>query len=331
MAATTKSAKTQASGAAASAANENQPVTVPEFLAAKSRGVRLTMLTAYDYTMARLLDVAGVDGILVGDSLGMVVQGHEHSISVTLDEVIYHTRCVARGVRRSLLVADMPFMSFQISPQQALENAGRLLKEGGARAVKLEGGVRSAARIEAIASADIPVMGHIGLTPQSVHRVCGSGVLRDWAKGRRLVVLAAIFQHSPAVILVARRADISGVSDLRGRTLMDAPGSDENKLMEDALATEKAGAFAVVVECVPAEVAQKVTAALKIPTIGIGAGVGCDGQILVSYDMLGLFDDFRPRFVKQYDDLGRDIVRAVESYCREVREGKFPDPEHSFH
>ncbi|HMC88351.1 MAG TPA: 3-methyl-2-oxobutanoate hydroxymethyltransferase [Gemmataceae bacterium] len=284
MAATTKSAKTQASGAAASAANENQPVTVPEFLAAKSRGVRLTMLTAYDYTMARLLDVAGVDGILVGDSLGMVVQGHEHSISVTLDEVIYHTRCVARGVRRSLLVADMPFMSFQISPQQALENAGRLLKEGGARAVKLEGGVRSAARIEAIASADIPVMGHIGLTPQSVHRLGGFRVQRD-----------------------------------------------ENKLMEDALATEKAGAFAVVVECVPAEVAQKVTAALKIPTIGIGAGVGCDGQILVSYHMLGLFDDFRPRFVKQYDDLGRDIVRAVESYCREVREGKFPDPEHSFH
>ena len=284
MAATTKSAKTQTSGTATSAGNENQPVTVPEFQAAKSRGVRLTMLTAYDYTMARLLDVAGVDGILVGDSLGMVVQGHEHSISVTLDEVIYHTRCVARGVRRSLLVADMPFMSFQISPQQALENAGRLLKEGGARAVKLEGGVRSAAKIEAIASADIPVMGHIGLTPQSVHRLGGFRVQRD-----------------------------------------------EDKLMEDALATEKAGAFAVVVECVPAEVAQKITAALKIPTIGIGAGVGCDGQILVCHDMLGLFDDFRPRFVKQYDDLGRDIVRAVESYCREVREGKFPDPEHSFH
>ena len=188
------------------------------------------------------------------------------------------------GVRRSLLVADMPFMSFQISPQQALENAGRLLKEGGARAVKLEGGVRSAAKIEAIASADIPVMGHIGLTPQSVHRLGGFRVQRD-----------------------------------------------EDKLMEDALATEKAGAFAVVVECVPAEVAQKITAAVKIPTIGIGAGVGCDGQILVCHDMLGLFDDFRPRFVKQYDDLGRDIVRAVESYCREVREGKFPDPEHSFH
>jgi 3-methyl-2-oxobutanoate hydroxymethyltransferase len=283
MASTTKSAKTQPSGTATSAGNENQPVTVPEFQAAKSRGVRLTMLTAYDYTMARLLDVAGVDAILVGDSLGMVVQGHEHSISVTLDEVLYHTRCVARGVRRSLLVADMPFMSFQISPQQALENAGRLLKEGGARAVKLEGGVRSADKIEAIASADIPVMGHIGLTPQSVHRLGGFRVQRD-----------------------------------------------EEKLMEDALATEKAGAFAVVVECVPAEVAQKITAALKIPTIGIGAGVGCDGQILVSYDMLGLFDDLKPRFVKQYADLGRDIVQAVERYGEEVRAGNFPSPEHSF-
>src|SRR5437899_6357275 len=191
---------------------ENQPVTVPEFLAAKNRGVRLSMLTAYDYTMARLLDAAGVDGILVGDSLGMVVQGHEHSISVTLEEVIYHTRCVAKGVRRSLLVADMPFMSFQVSPQQALENAGRLIKDGGAHAVKLEGGVRSAASIAAITTADIPVMGHIGLTPQSVRRFGGFRVQRD-----------------------------------------------ENRLMEDALATQEAGAFALVVECVPAELAQKIT------------------------------------------------------------------------
>src|SRR5947208_4710682 len=248
---------------------EDRPVTVPDFLAAKSRGVRLTMLTAYDYTMARLLDAAGVDGLLVGDSLGMVVQGHPHSLGVTLDEVIYHTRLVARGVKRSLLVADMPFMSFQVSPEQALQNAGRLIKEGGAHAVKIEGGVRSAAGIAAISNADIPVMGHIGLTPQSVRRFGGFRVQRD-----------------------------------------------EEKLMEDALATEKAGAFAVVVECVPAEVAQKITAALKIPTIGIGAGVGCDGQILVSYDMLGLFDDLKPRFVKQYADLGPDIVQAVEAYCR---------------
>lgn len=263
--------------------DRGQPVTVPDFLAAKERRVRLTMLTAYDYTMARLLDAAHVDGILVGDSLGMVIQGNEHSLGVTLNEVIYHTRCVAKAVRRSLLVADMPFMSFQISPQQALENAGRLIKEGAARAVKLEGGVRSAPSIAAIANADIPVMGHIGLTPQSVHRFGGFRVQRN-----------------------------------------------EERLMEDALATEKAGAFAVVVECVPAEIARKMTAALKIPTIGIGAGSDCDGQILVSQDMLGLFDDLKPRFVKQYADMGQDIVRAVEHYCREVREGVFPDAEQSF-
>jgi 3-methyl-2-oxobutanoate hydroxymethyltransferase len=258
-------------------------VTVPDFQAAKKRGARLTMLTAYDYTMARLLDAAGVDGLLVGDSLGMVVQGHEHSLSVTLDEVIYHTRLVARGIRRSLLVADMPFMSFQVSPQQALENAGRLMKEGGAHAVKLEGGVRSAPSITAIGSADIPVMGHVGMTPQSVRRFGGFRVQRD-----------------------------------------------EAKLMEDALATEQAGAFAVVVECVPVETAQKITSALTIPTIGIGAGVGCDGQILVAHDMLGLFDDLRPRFVKQYADVGSTILHAVEEFCREVREGTFPAVEHGF-
>jgi 3-methyl-2-oxobutanoate hydroxymethyltransferase len=262
---------------------EDRPVTVPDFLAAKSRGVRLTMLTAYDYTMARLLDAAGVDGLLVGDSLGMVVQGHENSLGVTLEEVIYHTKMVTRGARRSLLVADMPFMTFQVSPQQALENAGRLVKEGGAHAVKLEGGVRSAAAITAITSADIPVMGHIGLTPQSLHRVGGFRVQRD-----------------------------------------------EAKILEDALATEQAGAFALVIECVPVEMAQKITAATKIPTIGIGAGAGCDGQILVTHDMLGLFDDFKPRFVKQYADLGREILSAAETYCREVREGNFPAAEHTF-
>jgi 3-methyl-2-oxobutanoate hydroxymethyltransferase len=281
MAAGTKASTEQLT--AISPPDRGQPVTVPDFVAAKERRVRLTMLTAYDYTMARLLDAAQVDGILVGDSLGMVIQGNEHSLSVTLEQVIYHTRCVARGVRRSLLVADMPFMSFQISHQQALENAGRLIKEGGARAVKIEGGVRSAASIAAIAGADIPVMGHIGLTPQSVHRFGGFRVQRD-----------------------------------------------EDRLIEDALATERAGAFAVVVECVPAEIARKMTAAVKIPTIGIGAGAECDGQILVAQDMLGLFDDLKPRFVKQYADLGRDIVQAVESYCREVREGAFPDASHSF-
>ncbi len=259
------------------------PVSVPDFLAAKARGVRLTMLTAYDYTMARLIDAAGVDGVLVGDSLGMVVQGQPHSLSVTLEEVIYHARCVARGVQRSLLVADMPFMTYQVSPQQALENAGRLIKEGGAHAVKIEGGVRSQASIAAIAGADIPVMGHIGMTPQSVRRLGG--------------------------FRVQRNAD---------------------QIMEDALATEKAGAFAVVVECIPADLARKITAAVKIPTIGIGAGIECDGQILVTHDLLGLFEDFQPRFVKQYADLGRDVVQAVEKYCREVRDGTFPAAEHSF-
>ena len=262
---------------------ELRPVTVPDFLSAQARGVRLTMLTAYDYTMARLLDAAGVDGLLVGDSLGMVVQGNETSLAVTLDEVIYHTRLVARGIRRSLLVADLPFMSFQVSPQQAAENAGRLVKEGGAHAVKLEGGVRSATAIEAIARCDIPVMGHVGMTPQSVRRFGGFRVQRD-----------------------------------------------EERIREDALATQQAGAFAVVLECVPAELARAVTAELTIPTIGIGAGAGCDGQILVVHDMLGLFDELRPRFVKQYADLGRAIVRAAETYCREVRDGSFPSPEHSF-
>src|SRR6516162_3196384 len=221
-------------------APEVRPVTVPDFLSARARGVRLTLLTAYDYTMARLLDAAGVDGLLVGDSLGMVVQGQETSLGVTLEEVIYHTRLVARGIRRSLLIADMPFMSFQVSPQQALTNAGRLIKEGGAHAIKIEGGVRSAASIAAIAEADIPVMGHVGMTPQSVRRFGGFRVQRD-----------------------------------------------AEKILEDALATEKAGAFAVVVECIPAELAQRITAALTIPTIGIGAGAACDGQVLVAHDMLG--------------------------------------------
>lgn len=260
-----------------------RPVTVPDFLSARSRGVRLTMLTAYDYTTARLLDAAGVDGLLVGDSLGMVVQGHDTSLTVTLDEMIYHTRLVARGIRRSLLVADMPFMSFQLSPQQALENAGRLVKEGAAHAVKLEGGVRVAKQISAVVAADIPVMGHVGMTPQSVRRFGGFRVQRD-----------------------------------------------EERILDDALAVQEAGAFAVVVECIPADVAQRITATLSIPTIGIGAGAGCDGQVLVVHDMLGLFDELRPRFVKQYASMGREIVRAAEAYCREVRDGTFPALEHSF-
>jgi len=250
-----------------------RPVTVPDFAGAKARGIRLTMLTAYDFTMARLVDAAGVDSILVGDSLGMVVQG----------KPVYHTRLVVRGVRRALVVADLPFMTYQVSPQQAVESAGRLVKEGGAHAVKLEGGVRSAAAIAAITGADIPLVGHVGLTPQSVRRLGGFKVQRD-----------------------------------------------AEKLIEDALVIEAAGAFALVVECVPTDLAARVTAAVKVPTIGIGAGPQCDGQILVTPDILGLFDDFRPRFVKQYADLGQAVRKAVEAYCGEVRDGSFPAAEHGF-
>lgn len=262
---------------------ERRAMTVPDFLDAKKKGTRLTMLTAYDYTLARLLDAAGVDAVLVGDSLGMVMQGEPHSLRVTVDEMVYHTRLVARGITYALIVSDLPFMSYQVSPQQALENAGRLVKEGGAHAVKLEGGCRSVAAIEAIAQADIPVMGHVGLTPQSVHRLGGFRVQRD-----------------------------------------------AERLLDDARAIEKAGAFAVVVECVPMDLAARIREAVKIPTIGIGAGAGCDGQVLVTHDMLGLFTDLAPRFVKQFADVGSSIRGAVEAYCRDVRAGSFPGPEHSF-
>jgi 3-methyl-2-oxobutanoate hydroxymethyltransferase len=269
--------------AKSSTASSERPVTVPEFLSAKSRGQKLAVLTAYDYTMARLLDEAGVDALLVGDSLGMVVQGNPNCLSVTQEEMIYHTRLVARGARRALVISDMPFMSYQASVEDAVRNAGRLVKEGGAHAVKLEGGVRMADRIAAIVRADIPVMAHIGLTPQSVRRLGGFRVQRD-----------------------------------------------ADKLLEDARAAEAGGAFSVVVECVPAEIAGQITAALRIPTIGIGAGAACDGQVLVVHDMLGLYNDFHPKFAKTYADLASEIGRAVEEYCQEVREGQFPASEHEF-
>ncbi|MDB5307035.1 MAG: panB [Gemmataceae bacterium] len=260
-----------------------RPMTVPEFRGAKARAAKLAVVTAYDYTSARLADEAGVDAVLVGDSLGMVVQGHATSLPVTLRDIIYHTRCVIRGVRRALVIADLPFLTYQVSPRQAVRSAGRLMKEAGAHAVKLEGGTRMAATIRAVVAAGIPVMGHVGLTPQSVHLFGGFKVQRD-----------------------------------------------EAQLLADAKAVEEAGAFALVVESVPADIGAKVSAAVDIPTVGIGAGPGCDGQVLVFHDMLGLFTDFRPKFVKRYADLGSQIRTAVETYCQEVRDGTFPGPEHSF-
>ncbi|MCS6866931.1 MAG: 3-methyl-2-oxobutanoate hydroxymethyltransferase [Gemmataceae bacterium] len=260
-----------------------KPITVPEFRAAKGRGPKLTVVTAYDYTSARLCDEAGVDALLVGDSLGMVIQGHPTSLPVTLEQMIYHTQCVMRGTRRALVIVDLPFLTYQVSPRQAVRNAGRLLKEGGAHAVKIEGGVRMQAAVRACVDAGIPVMGHIGLTPQAVHQLGGFKVQRD-----------------------------------------------AENLLADAAAVEHAGAFAVVVESVPAELGAKITQEITIPTIGIGAGAGCDGQVLVFHDLLGLFPDFKPKFAKRYADLGTAVKTAVENYCREVREGSFPAAEHSF-
>ncbi len=261
----------------------DKPVTAPDFAAAKAKGHRLAVLTAYDYTTARLFDAAGVDALLIGDSLGMVVQGREHCLRVALDDVVYHSRCVARGAKRALVIADLPFMTYQVSTAQALASAGRLVQEGDAHAVKLEGGRHVTASIRAIVDAGIPVMGHVGLTPQYIRQLGGFKVQRDAAR-----------------------------------------------LMTDAKAVEQAGAFAVVVECVPVEVATELTAALSIPTIGIGAGVGCDGQVLVGADMLGLYDDVLPKFVKRYAQLGDVVRQAAADYCREVRTGTFPAAEHSF-
>ncbi len=258
-------------------------ITVPEFRAAKGRGAKLAVVTAYDYTSARLTDEAGVDAILVGDSVGMVVQGHPTSLPVTLDEMIYHTRCVIRGTKRALVVADLPFLTYQVSTKQAVRNAGRLLKEAGAHAVKLEGGVRMRNAIRACVEAGIPVMGHIGLTPQAVHQLGGFKVQRD-----------------------------------------------AEQLLADAAAVQDAGAFSMVVESVPSDLGAQITASVSVPTIGIGAGAACDGQVLVFHDMMGLFPDFKPKFAKRYADLGGAVRGAVEAYCREVRAGTFPAAEHTF-
>jgi 3-methyl-2-oxobutanoate hydroxymethyltransferase len=261
-------------------------VTAPSLARRKSRGEPIAMLTAYDFTFARIFDAAGIDVLLVGDSLGNVVQGHDTTLPVTLDETIYHTRLVARAAQRALVVADMPFGTFQISPEEALRNAVRCVKEGGAHAVKLEGGVAIAATIARIVAAEIPVMGHVGLTPQAVHRMGGHRV--------------------------------------QGRSEDGA-----QRVLVDARAVQEAGAFAVVLEGMPADLAREVTRELAIPTIGIGAGVDCDGQVLVMHDMLGL-SDWTPSFVKNYAAVGVTVAQAARRFAEEVRERKFPDPEHSY-
>jgi 3-methyl-2-oxobutanoate hydroxymethyltransferase len=257
-------------------------VRVPDFQAKKLRGEKISMLTAYDATMARLLDRAGIDALLVGDSLGTVVLGHDSTLPVTVDAMVHHTAAVSRGSRRALVVADMPFLSYQVSVEDAVRNAGRLLQEGGAAAVKLEGGGAVVDVVRRLVDLGIPVMGHIGLQPQSVHKVGGH---------RRQ-------GNEPAEV---------------------------DELLSDAAALEEAGAFAIVLEHVVDGVAARVTARVGIPTIGIGAGADCDGQILVSYDMLGLFDGFVPPFVKQYAKLGEIVVAAAEVYGDDVRQGRYPE------
>lgn len=265
-----------------------EKITVPEIKKMKQRGEKITALTAYDYSFARILDEAGVDILLVGDSLGTVIQGQESTLPVTLEEMIYHTKTVVRGRKRALVVADMPFLSFQVSLEEAKRNAGRFLQEAGAEAVKIEGGVHMLETIEVIVQMGIPVMGHVGLTPQSVHRFGGYKV-----QGKEKEQRGAILQ--------------------------------------DGLAVEEAGAFAVVLEGIPMDLAQEITRRLSIPTIGIGAGIHCDGQVLVVHDMLGLFDMYTPKFVKRYADLRGVMTDAAKHFIAEVREGKFPDEEHSFH
>lgn len=260
---------------------QTKPVRVPDLVAMKQRGERITVLTAYDATMARLLDRAGIDILLVGDSLGMVMLGHETTVPVTLEMMLHHAGAVSRVTRRALVVADMPFLSYRIDASETLRNAGRLIQQGGVAAVKLEGGRATLDATARLTTAGIPVMGHLGLTPQSVHQTGGF------------------------------------------RRQAESPEAAE-RLIEDALALESAGAFAIVLEKIPEGLAARVTASVAIPTIGIGAGPACDGQVLVSYDMLGLFQEFVPSFVKQYAKLGDQIVAAARSYADDVRAGDFP-------
>ncbi len=262
-------------------------ITILDVLKKKAEGRKITMLTAYDFPTAQIVDQAGIDVILVGDSLGNVVQGMPNTLPVTMDEMVYHTKMVSRAASSSLVVGDMPFLSYQADKTEAVRNAGRFLKEAGAEAVKLEGGTQVAEAIRAIVNASIPVMAHIGLTPQSVHAFGGFKV----------------------------------------------QGRDEaarEKILADAKAVQDAGAFSVVLEAMPSSLAKEIQETLHIPTIGIGAGPHCDGQVLVLHDILGLFDRFTPKFVKQYAHLKDQAVKAVQEYKREVESGAFPDQEHSF-
>lgn len=264
-----------------------QKVTLPHLLAKKGEHVPITMVTAYDYSSALLVDAAGIDVILVGDSLGMVMMGLDSTVPVTMEVMLHHCRMAARGAKAAFLVGDMPFMSYQVSVAQAVENAGRFLQEGDMEAVKLEGGQAVTAQVRAIVTAGIPVMGHIGLTPQSVTSLGGYKV--------------------------------------QGKTAVSA-----HKLLQDALALQEAGCFSLVLEAVPAKIAAEISRRLEIPTIGIGAGAGCDGQVLVYHDMLGLFDKFQPKFVKQYANIGEQIGQALAAYRDEVTAGAFPAEAHSF-
>jgi 3-methyl-2-oxobutanoate hydroxymethyltransferase len=262
-------------------------ITTRTFQAKKQAGNRITMLTAYDYPLARAVDRSRIDSILVGDSLGMVVLGYANTLPVTMEDMLHHCRAVARGAERALLIGDMPFMSYQAAPEEAVRNAGRFLQEAGMDAVKLEGGSERIEAVRAILSAGIPVLGHLGLTPQSVHQLGGFR-----AQGKT--------------------ADQAG------------------KLFRDALLLEKAGCFGLVLESVPDRVAEFISSQLSIPTIGIGAGGGCDGQVLVTHDLLGYFDRFVPKFVQQYASLHQEIQSALEEYKEQVEKGKFPTREHSF-
>lgn len=262
-------------------------VTVSTFLKMKAEGKKISMITAYDYTTARLVDESGIDSILVGDSLGNVMLGLGDTVSVTMEDMIHHGAAVARGTKNALVVVDMPFMSYQSSVHDAVVNAGRLMKEARANAVKLEGGVEVADRIRAIVDCQIPVCAHIGLTPQGINALGGFKV--------------------------------------QGKTPDSA-----RKLLEDAHAVEEAGAFAVVLEAIPAELAERVSAELTIPTIGIGAGAGCDGQVLVNQDMLGMFHDFTPKFVRRFAEVGDVMLEAYRAYDAAVKDGSFPAAEHTY-